>query len=86
MSYVVPKFETGAEYIKYAIDFIIKQGEGCTNGKICVYRNDGLKCLVGSLISDDVYEPALEGTSLSHGKEIIEAVDRYQAAPEKPNF
>ena len=34
-------------------------------GKLCAYRsNDGSKCFVGALISDDYYSPEMEGSSL----------------------
>ena len=43
----------------------IKQGKKSTNGNICLYRDqDGLKCFIGAIIPDELYNPDMEGNDI----------------------
>ncbi len=48
----------------------IREGEGIIElNTMGVYRrSDGFKCIIGSLISDDRYDPSIEGWSLPNTK------------------
>ena len=56
------------ETFEYVLNKILEQGEPSLNkdGK-CLYRGpNGLKCAAGHLISDEEYNPSMEGRGARH--------------------
>lgn len=48
-----------------------------SGGHRCVYRSpDGLKCAVGCLIPDELYDPAIEGVLIQYGDYEMRPVER----------
>lgn len=57
---------------------LIKQGKRSVAGGACLYRGPrGLKCAIGVLISDECYDPHLEGDP-GEGFSIVNAVSETQ--------
>lgn len=48
-------------------EHLLRQGAPAKDRGVCMYRSpDGLKCAVGCLITDEAYDPAIEGKNVDH--------------------
>ena len=57
---------TRQDIFNIAANGLLKQGKQSASGDKCLYRGpDGLKCAIGMLIPDELYEDAFEGNSAS---------------------
>lgn len=54
------------DQVKQAIEKTIAQGARCRNAEddVCSYRSDGLKCVIGHMIPNDVYNCDMEGNDV----------------------
>lgn len=56
------EFTTEQEYFDFCYQAVMMQGLPSVTSGRCVYRGpNGLKCAIGHLISDDDYDPEMEG-------------------------
>lgn len=62
------------EQAQAAIDAVIEQGAKSTYGNSCMYRSDAGCCVVGHMITDEVYCHGLEQHAVTMGS-VIEAVE-----------
>lgn len=52
---------TNQEIFDKVSEFLIKQGKPCITDNGCVYRGpDGLKCAVGCVLPDELYQPGMD--------------------------
>ena len=69
---------------KLSADHLIKQGKEAVKDEFeCVYRchSTGRKCAVGALISDDHYDPDIEGYTIKSCDLILELIARSNNVP-----
>ena len=62
MSTTLHKLPSSQEIFNLVVEHLFKQGRPAYDGhRGCMYRtHDGLRCAVGVLIPDDLYDPAFE--------------------------
>jgi hypothetical protein len=69
---------------KLSADHLIKQGKRAENEEFeCVYRypESDDKCVIGALISDDHYDPDIEGHTIESCDLILELIARSNNVP-----
>lgn len=60
--------------------FILQQGCTSTNGDICTYRHNGLRCAAGCLIPDADYQERFEGEAILNSSGVdLSRTGRYFA-------
>ena len=65
------------ELLSKAINSVINQGRQSITNSGCAYRGpDGVKCAIGHLISDEFYNPRIEGDGIqTYGSSVREMVE-----------
>ena len=46
---------------------LLTQNARCSSHGECLYRYDGMKCAIGRLIPDELYDPVVEGAGVIYG-------------------
>ena len=63
------KFNNAQEVFDHIINHLVTQGKRSysDNDKMCLYRSaSGMSCAVGCLMSDEEYDPAMEGEEVGN--------------------
>lgn len=78
---------TYQEIFTTVYNHLIKQGERAVDmNDTCVYRaNNGLKCAIGCLITDDAYDPKIEGVGVD-AEEVITAIRKSHISTSKKSL